>query len=183
MRLVRLTRDWARRGVEGADWVECNRVGRTGWDRTGAGQSGGLILWHLLPPAASSPPGGGPGTLAGLPAPIGVNGFGPLGPPTNGQPGSDTLYNNGLSPYPGGRLSPWLHPYPTAMGWGAGTLLPQGRVHTSNAFPPLSHGPALQGPPHPCPPYQASRSLSSPKPRHGPSAAGLRRDAPLRRFH
>nr|XP_014336868.1 PREDICTED: CUGBP Elav-like family member 6 [Bos mutus] len=52
------------------------------------------------PPAANSPPGGGPGTLPGLPAPIGVNGFGPLTPQTNGQPGSDSLYNNGLSPYP-----------------------------------------------------------------------------------
>ncbi|XP_040825152.1 CUGBP Elav-like family member 6 isoform X2 [Ochotona curzoniae] len=60
-----------------------------------------LVAAPLLPAAAaSSPPGGGPGTLAGLPAPIGVNGFGPLSPPTNGQPGSDTLYNNGLSPYP-----------------------------------------------------------------------------------
>ncbi|XP_040349111.1 CUGBP Elav-like family member 6 isoform X3 [Herpailurus yagouaroundi] len=60
-----------------------------------------LVAAPLLPAAAaSSPPGGGPGSLPGLPAPIGVNGFGPLTPQTNGQPGSDTLYNNGLSPYP-----------------------------------------------------------------------------------
>ncbi|XP_075392244.1 CUGBP Elav-like family member 6 isoform X3 [Tenrec ecaudatus] len=60
-----------------------------------------LVAAPLLPAAAAnSPPGGGPGTLPGLPAPIGVNGFGPLTPQTNGQPGSDTLYNNGLSPYP-----------------------------------------------------------------------------------
>ncbi|XP_006888397.1 PREDICTED: CUGBP Elav-like family member 6 isoform X9 [Elephantulus edwardii] len=60
-----------------------------------------LVAAPLLPAAAvNSPPGGGPGTLPGLPAPIGVNGFGPLTPQTNGQPGSDTLYNNGLSPYP-----------------------------------------------------------------------------------
>ncbi|XP_030730924.1 CUGBP Elav-like family member 6 isoform X2 [Globicephala melas] len=52
------------------------------------------------PPAANSPQGGGPSTLPGFPAPIGVNGFGPLTPQTNGQPGSDSLYNNGLSPYP-----------------------------------------------------------------------------------
>ncbi|XP_023510008.1 CUGBP Elav-like family member 6 isoform X10 [Equus przewalskii] len=52
-----------------------------------------LVAAPLLPAAAaSSPPGGGPGTLPGLPAPIGVNGFGPLTPQTNGQPGSDTLY-------------------------------------------------------------------------------------------
>ncbi|XP_051677753.1 CUGBP Elav-like family member 6 isoform X6 [Oryctolagus cuniculus] len=61
-----------------------------------------LVAAPLLPAAAaSSPPGGGPGPLAGLPAPIGVNGFGPLSPATNGQPGSDALYSNGLSPYPG----------------------------------------------------------------------------------
>ncbi|XP_008569277.1 PREDICTED: CUGBP Elav-like family member 6 [Galeopterus variegatus] len=59
-----------------------------------------LVAAPLLPAAANSPPGGGPGTLPGLPAPIGVNGFSPLTPQTNGQPGSDTLYNNGLSPYP-----------------------------------------------------------------------------------
>ncbi|PNI37552.1 T0127720 isoform 1 [Pan troglodytes] len=60
-----------------------------------------LVAAPLLPAAAAnSPPGSGPGTLPGLPAPIGVNGFGPLTPQTNGQPGSDTLYNNGLSPYP-----------------------------------------------------------------------------------
>ncbi|XP_045048809.1 CUGBP Elav-like family member 6 isoform X3 [Desmodus rotundus] len=59
-----------------------------------------LVATPLLPAAASSPPGGGASTLPGLPAPIGVNGFGPLTPQTNGQPVSDTLYNNGLSPYP-----------------------------------------------------------------------------------
>ncbi|XP_019515170.1 PREDICTED: CUGBP Elav-like family member 6 isoform X4 [Hipposideros armiger] len=60
-----------------------------------------LVAAPLLPAAAAnSPPGGGPGTLPALPAPIGVNGFGPLTPQTNGQPGSDTLYNSGLSPYP-----------------------------------------------------------------------------------
>ncbi|XP_042553297.1 CUGBP Elav-like family member 6 isoform X1 [Dipodomys merriami] len=59
-----------------------------------------LVAAPLLPSAAGSSPGGGPGTLPGLPASIGVNGFGPLTPQTNGQPGSDSLYNNGLSPYP-----------------------------------------------------------------------------------
>ncbi|XP_023568242.1 CUGBP Elav-like family member 6 isoform X1 [Octodon degus] len=64
-----------------------------------------LVAAPLLPAAGTnSPPGGGPGTLPGLPGPIGVNGFSPLTAQTNGQPGSDTLYNNGLSPYPGGPL-------------------------------------------------------------------------------
>ncbi|XP_036048713.1 CUGBP Elav-like family member 6 isoform X1 [Onychomys torridus] len=59
-----------------------------------------LVAAPLLPTAANTSPGGsGPGALPGLPAPMGVNGFGSLTPQTNGQPGSDTLYNNGLSPY------------------------------------------------------------------------------------
>ncbi|XP_014385884.1 PREDICTED: CUGBP Elav-like family member 6 [Myotis brandtii] len=60
--------------------------------------AGQLGVFHPAPP--NSPPGGGPGTLPGLPAPFGVNGFSSLTPQTNGQPGPDTLYNNGLSPYP-----------------------------------------------------------------------------------
>lgn len=82
---------------------------RRGGARLGAGQRLGEVgegSYHLTlrpppPPAANSSPSGGPGTLPGLPAPIGVNGFGPLTPQTNGQPGSDTLYSSGLSPYPG----------------------------------------------------------------------------------
>ncbi|XP_052618520.1 CUGBP Elav-like family member 6 isoform X6 [Peromyscus californicus insignis] len=67
-----------------------------------------LVAAPLLPTAANTSPGGsGPGALPGLPAPMGVNGFGSLTPQTNGQPGSDTLYNNGLSPYPA---------YPSAYG-------------------------------------------------------------------
>lgn len=42
---------------------------------------------------------------------MGVNGFGSLTPQSNGQPGSDTLYNNGVSPYPGG--SPYSLTQPT----------------------------------------------------------------------
>ncbi|KAM5292220.1 CUGBP Elav-like family member 6 isoform 5-T5 [Ctenodactylus gundi] len=59
-----------------------------------------LVAAPLLPAAANSPPGSSPGTLPGLPAPLGINGFGPLTAQNNGQPGSDTLYSNGLSPYP-----------------------------------------------------------------------------------
>ncbi|CAO2634784.1 CUGBP Elav-like family member 6 [Lemmus lemmus] len=66
-----------------------------------------LVAAPLLPTAANaSPGGGGPSALPGLPAPMGVNGFGSLTPQTNGQPGSDTIYNNGLSPYPGGSSYP-----------------------------------------------------------------------------
>ncbi|XP_075392243.1 CUGBP Elav-like family member 6 isoform X2 [Tenrec ecaudatus] len=94
-----------------------------------------LVAAPLLPAAANSPPGGGPGTLPGLPAPIGVNGFGPLTPQTNGQPGSDTLYNNGLSPYPA--QSPVAEPLQQAY---AGThhyaaAYPSAYAPVSTAFP------------------------------------------------
>lgn len=73
---------------------------------------------HPPPPTASSQ-AGGPGALPGLP-PLGVNGFGPLTPQTNGQPGTDSLYNNGLSPYPGGPSCPTQVPTPVPMvEWGA----------------------------------------------------------------
>lgn len=86
-------------------------------------------LTHLpfSPPTANSQPGSGPGALAGLPATIGVNGFGPLTPQTNGQPGSDSLYNNGLSPYPGGPPHPTLSKSPfngvRSREWGVRALL------------------------------------------------------------
>lgn len=81
---------------------------------------GGLTLRPPPLPAASSPPGGGASTLPGLPAPIGVNGFGPLTPQTNGQPVSDTLYNNGLSPYPGGPPSSTKISPKCSREWGGG---------------------------------------------------------------
>ncbi|XP_075392247.1 CUGBP Elav-like family member 6 isoform X6 [Tenrec ecaudatus] len=93
-----------------------------------------LVAAPLLPAAAAnSPPGGGPGTLPGLPAPIGVNGFGPLTPQTNGQPGSDTLYNNGLSPYPA--QSPVAEPLQQAY---AGTHHYAGPAAYPSAYAPVS---------------------------------------------
>nr|XP_025851842.1 CUGBP Elav-like family member 6 [Vulpes vulpes] len=91
------------------------------------------------PPAATSQPGGGPGSLPGLPAPIGVNGFGPLTPQTNGQPGSDTLYNNGLSPYPAqspGVADPLQQAYAGMHHYAA--AYPSAYAPVSTAFPQQS---------------------------------------------
>ncbi|XP_040349110.1 CUGBP Elav-like family member 6 isoform X2 [Herpailurus yagouaroundi] len=98
-----------------------------------------LVAAPLLPAAASSPPGGGPGSLPGLPAPIGVNGFGPLTPQTNGQPGSDTLYNNGLSPYPAqspGVADPLQQAYAGMHHYAA--AYPSAYAPVSTAFPQQS---------------------------------------------
>lgn len=39
--------------------------------------------------------------MPSIATPIGVNGFSPLPPQTNGQPASETIYTNGIHPYPG----------------------------------------------------------------------------------
>ncbi|XP_023377482.1 CUGBP Elav-like family member 6 isoform X9 [Pteropus vampyrus] len=96
-----------------------------------------LVAAPLLPAAANSSPSGGPGTLPGLPAPIGVNGFGPLTPQTNGQPGSDTLYNSGLSPYPAqspGVADPLQQAYAGMHHYAA--AYPSAYAPVSTAFPP-----------------------------------------------
>lgn len=53
--------------------------------------------------------------MPSIATPIGVNGFSPLPPQTNGQPASETIYTNGIHPYPGAGLAP-----PRAAWGGAG---------------------------------------------------------------
>nr|XP_027781381.1 CUGBP Elav-like family member 6 isoform X32 [Marmota flaviventris] len=100
-----------------------------------------LVAAPLLPATANSQPGSGPGTLAGLPATIGVNGFGPLTPQTNGQPGSDTLYNNGLSPYPAqspGVPDPLQQAYAGMHHYAGPAAYPTAYAPVSTAFPQQS---------------------------------------------
>ncbi|NXY79169.1 CELF3 protein, partial [Glareola pratincola] len=56
----------------------------------------------LTPPPAgtSTPPGISTAPVPSIATPIGVNGFSPLPPQTNGQPASETIYTNGIHPYP-----------------------------------------------------------------------------------
>ncbi|XP_071610917.1 CUGBP Elav-like family member 6 isoform X5 [Heliangelus exortis] len=66
----------------------------------------GLVATPLTPSSGTStPPGIGTAPVPSIAAPIGVNGFSPLPPQTNGQPASETIYTNGIHPYPA---------YPTA---------------------------------------------------------------------
>ncbi|XP_023568262.1 CUGBP Elav-like family member 6 isoform X22 [Octodon degus] len=100
-----------------------------------------LVAAPLLPAAANSPPGGGPGTLPGLPGPIGVNGFSPLTAQTNGQPGSDTLYNNGLSPYPAqspGVADPLQQAYAGMHHYAGPAAYPSAYAPVSTTFPQQS---------------------------------------------
>ncbi|NWU46853.1 CELF6 protein, partial [Dromas ardeola] len=48
----------------------------------------------------STPPGISTAPVPNIATPIGVNGFSPLPPQTNGQPASETIYTNGIHPYP-----------------------------------------------------------------------------------
>ncbi|KAM9375180.1 CUGBP Elav-like family member 6 isoform 18-T18 [Phaethornis superciliosus] len=61
----------------------------------------GLVATPLTPSSGTStPPGIGTAPVPSIAAPIGVNGFSPLPPQTNGQPASETIYTNGIHPYP-----------------------------------------------------------------------------------
>ncbi|NXU93374.1 CELF3 protein, partial [Xiphorhynchus elegans] len=61
----------------------------------------GLVAAPLTPSSGTStPPGISTAPVPSIAAPIGVNGFSPLPPQTNGQPASDTIYTNGIHPYP-----------------------------------------------------------------------------------
>ncbi|NXG62745.1 CELF3 protein, partial [Hemiprocne comata] len=61
----------------------------------------GLVAAPLTPSSGTStPPGIGTAPVPSIAAPIGVNGFSPLPPQTNGQPASETIYTNGIHPYP-----------------------------------------------------------------------------------
>uniref|UniRef100_A0A8C5RZJ6 Uncharacterized protein n=1 Tax=Laticauda laticaudata TaxID=8630 RepID=A0A8C5RZJ6_LATLA len=51
--------------------------------------------------SGNTPPGISTAPVPSIATPIGVNGFSPLPPQTNGQPASETIYTNGIHPYPG----------------------------------------------------------------------------------
>ncbi|XP_069722756.1 CUGBP Elav-like family member 6 isoform X6 [Phaenicophaeus curvirostris] len=61
----------------------------------------GLVATPLTPSSGTStPPGISTAPVPSIATPIGVNGFSPLPPQTNGQPTSETIYTNGIHPYP-----------------------------------------------------------------------------------
>ncbi|XP_054858233.1 CUGBP Elav-like family member 6 isoform X20 [Eublepharis macularius] len=61
----------------------------------------GLVAAPMTPSSGTStPPGISTAPVPSIATPIGVNGFSPLPPQTNGQPASETIYTNGIHPYP-----------------------------------------------------------------------------------
>uniref|UniRef100_UPI00398F2664 CUGBP Elav-like family member 4 isoform X1 n=1 Tax=Pristiophorus japonicus TaxID=55135 RepID=UPI00398F2664 len=62
----------------------------------------GLVATPMTPSSGTStPPGINATAVPSIATPIGVNGFSAMPPQTNGQPTSDTIYANGIHPYPG----------------------------------------------------------------------------------
>uniref|UniRef100_A0A8B9N584 RRM domain-containing protein n=1 Tax=Accipiter nisus TaxID=211598 RepID=A0A8B9N584_9AVES len=94
----------------------------------------GLVATPLTPSSGTStPPGISTAPVPSIATPIGVNGFSPLPPQTNGQPASETIYTNGIHPYPGNppcRTSGGLCHIPSGLGtcarltWQAPGVLP-----------------------------------------------------------
>ncbi|XP_054858217.1 CUGBP Elav-like family member 6 isoform X4 [Eublepharis macularius] len=61
----------------------------------------GLVAAPMTPSSGMyTPPGISTAPVPSIATPIGVNGFSPLPPQTNGQPASETIYTNGIHPYP-----------------------------------------------------------------------------------
>ncbi|XP_026565312.1 CUGBP Elav-like family member 6 isoform X18 [Pseudonaja textilis] len=61
----------------------------------------GLVAAPMTPSSGTTtPPGISTAPVPSIATPIGVNGFSPLPPQTNGQPASETIYTNGIHPYP-----------------------------------------------------------------------------------
>ncbi|XP_030434416.1 CUGBP Elav-like family member 6 isoform X3 [Gopherus evgoodei] len=61
----------------------------------------GLVAAPMTPSSGTStPPGISTAPVPSIATPIGVNGFSHLPPQTNGQPTSETIYTNGIHPYP-----------------------------------------------------------------------------------
>ncbi|XP_069758745.1 CUGBP Elav-like family member 4 isoform X18 [Narcine bancroftii] len=61
----------------------------------------GLVATPMTPSSGTStPPGINATAVPSIATPIGVNGFSAIPPQTNGQPTSDTIYANGIHPYP-----------------------------------------------------------------------------------
>uniref|UniRef100_A0A671T473 Si:dkey-205h23.2 n=1 Tax=Sinocyclocheilus anshuiensis TaxID=1608454 RepID=A0A671T473_9TELE len=72
----------------------------------------GLVAAPMTPSSGTStPPGISATAVPSIAAQIGVNGFSTLHPQTNGQPSSESIYTNGIHPYPGNTT------YSTLLSW------------------------------------------------------------------
>ncbi|XP_044306465.1 CUGBP Elav-like family member 6 isoform X6 [Varanus komodoensis] len=98
----------------------------------------GLVAAPMTPSSGTStPPGISTAPVPSIATPIGVNGFSPLPPQTNGQPASETIYTNGIHPYPAQSPSvadPLQQAY-AGMQHYAGPAYPAAYAPISQAFP------------------------------------------------
>ncbi|XP_077683700.1 CUGBP Elav-like family member 6 isoform X45 [Eretmochelys imbricata] len=98
----------------------------------------GLVAAPMTPSSGTStPPGISTAPVPSIATPIGVNGFSPLPPQTNGQPASETIYTNGIHPYPAQSptvADPLQQAY-AGMQHYAGPAYPAAYAPISQAFP------------------------------------------------
>ncbi|XP_065497816.1 CUGBP Elav-like family member 6 isoform X23 [Caloenas nicobarica] len=98
----------------------------------------GLVAAPLTPSSGTStPPGISTAPVPSIAAPIGVNGFSPLPPQSNGQPASEPIYTNGIHPYPAQSptvADPLQQAY-AGMQHYAGPAYPAAYAPISQAFP------------------------------------------------
>lgn len=60
-----------------------------------------ILSVQFMPAGTNTPPTIAATPVSALPPPIGVNGYGSVPAPTNGQQGTETLYTNGVHTYQG----------------------------------------------------------------------------------
>ncbi|XP_026565314.1 CUGBP Elav-like family member 6 isoform X20 [Pseudonaja textilis] len=98
----------------------------------------GLVAAPMTPSSGTTtPPGISTAPVPSIATPIGVNGFSPLPPQTNGQPASETIYTNGIHPYPAQSptvADPLQQAY-AGMQHYAGPAYPAAYAPISQAFP------------------------------------------------
>lgn len=60
-----------------------------------------ILSVQFMPAGTNTPPTIAATPVSALPPPIGVNGYGSVPAPSNGQQGTETLYTNGVHTYQG----------------------------------------------------------------------------------
>ncbi|XP_026565339.1 CUGBP Elav-like family member 6 isoform X44 [Pseudonaja textilis] len=99
----------------------------------------GLVAAPMTPSSGTTtPPGISTAPVPSIATPIGVNGFSPLPPQTNGQPASETIYTNGIHPYPAQSptvADPLQQAYAGMQHYAAPAAYPAAYAPISQAFP------------------------------------------------
>nr|XP_033781079.1 CUGBP Elav-like family member 3 isoform X1 [Geotrypetes seraphini] len=110
----------------------------------------GIITTPITPSSGTNTPPTLAATVSGIPAALGVNGYSTVPAPASGQPTSDTVFANGVHPYPAqspaAPVDPLQQAYTGMQHYTAAYPAAYGLV--SQAFPPQPALVPQHGPPH-----------------------------------